>query len=181
MVKSFQPALQPNSFIPILSGGYIPHPTCKNTFTARELAHCNRHMRIAERLSEHTRHLPPLKVGDHVPIQNQIGPYPRKWDKTGLVIEVRQIDQYVIRVDGSGRVIIRNRQFLRKFTPVQQRLPRHNINEDIRTYQRPRTKPPNPQHLQLMRPILHHLPALPAQWTYAHQILQTCHNLFADL
>ena len=75
-------------------------------------------MKAHEQLSEHTRHLPPLRVGDSVRLQNQIGPHPTKWDKTGLIIEVRQFDQYVIRVDGSGRVTIRNRKFLRKFIPA---------------------------------------------------------------
>ena len=42
-------------------------------------------------------------------LQNQVGPHPLKWDKTGRVIEVRQFDQYVVRVDGSGRVTLRNR------------------------------------------------------------------------
>ena len=55
----------------------------------------------------------------HVRIQNQTGPQPLKWDKTWTVLEVRQFDQYVIKVDGSDRVTIRNRKFLRKYTPVQ--------------------------------------------------------------
>ncbi|GFN83680.1 Pol polyprotein [Plakobranchus ocellatus] len=54
-------------------------------------------MRAAERLSEHTRVLPPLTVGDSVRIQNQTGPHPTKWDKTGTVVEVRQFDQKCIR------------------------------------------------------------------------------------
>ena len=105
-------------FIPIHPGKYEPHPTWKSTLQEREMALRKRHMKAHEQLSEHTRHLPPLRVGDSVRIQNQIGPHPTKWDKTGMVIEVRQFDQYVIRVDGSGRVTIRNRKFLRKFTPV---------------------------------------------------------------
>ena len=44
-------------------------------------------------------------------------PHPNKWDKTGIVVEVRQFDQYVIRVDGSGRVTLRNRRHLRKYVP----------------------------------------------------------------
>jgi hypothetical protein len=32
-----------------------------------------------------------------------------KWDKTGVIIEVRQCDQYGVNVDGSGRVTLRNR------------------------------------------------------------------------
>ena len=62
--------------------------------------------------------LPPLTIGDCVMIQNQTGPNPTKWDKTGVVVEVRQFDQYVVRVDVSGRVTLRNRRFLRKYIPV---------------------------------------------------------------
>ena len=105
-------------FIPILPGRYRPHNTWKETLLAREEALRNRHMKAAERWSEHTKRLPPLKVGDTVRIQNQTGPFPIKWDKTGRVVEVRQFDQYVVRVDGSGRVTLRNRKFLRKYVPV---------------------------------------------------------------
>jgi hypothetical protein len=110
-------------FIPIHPGKYQPHTTWRETLTAREEALRNRHMRTAERLSEHTRPLPQLVVGDYVRIQNQTGPHPTKWDKTGIVVEVRQFDQYVVRVDGSGRVTLRNRKFLRKYLPVIQRSP----------------------------------------------------------
>ena len=60
------------------------------------------HQKTVERLTEHTRSLPPLVIGDSVRVQNQSGPHPTKWDKTGIVVEVRQFDQYVIRADGSG-------------------------------------------------------------------------------
>ena len=76
-------------FIPILPGRYKPHPTWSDTLAAREEALRNRHMRAAERWTEHTSRLPPLVVGDHVRIQNQTSSHPIKWDKTGVVIEVR--------------------------------------------------------------------------------------------
>ena len=110
-------------FIPIHPGKYMPHKTWQETMIHREEALRNRHMKICERLSAHTRTLPPLKVGDTVRIQNQTGPHPTKWDKTGIVVEVRQFDQYVIRVDGSGRVTLRNRKFLRQYHPVIARNP----------------------------------------------------------
>jgi hypothetical protein len=50
-------------------------------------------------------------------IQNLVGNQPRRWERTGVVIEVRQFHQYVVRVDGTGRVTLRNRQHLRKFSP----------------------------------------------------------------
>ena len=110
-------------FIPIHPGKYVPHKTWRETLISREMALRNRHMRDAERLSANTRVLPPLAVGDCVRIQNQTGPYPTKWDKTGIIIEVRQFDQYVVRVDGSGRVTLRNRKFLRLYHPVIARAP----------------------------------------------------------
>ena len=51
-------------------------------------------------------------------LQNQTGPRPKKWEKTGVVVEVRQHNQYLIRVDGSGRLTLRNRQFLRTYEPL---------------------------------------------------------------
>ena len=63
-------------FMPIHPGKYQPHSTWRETLTSREEALRNRHMRAAERLSEHTRPLPPLTIGDCVRIQNQTGPNP---------------------------------------------------------------------------------------------------------
>jgi len=133
-------------FIPILPGRYRPHETWRETLATREDALRNRHMKAAERWSEHTKKLPPLIVGDHVRIQNQIGTNPRKWDKTGTVIEVRQHNQYVMRVDGSGRVTIRNRKFLRKYLPVIARNPCRTIAQNLYT------PGPTPHRMQENRP-----------------------------
>ena len=130
-------------FIPIHPGRYEPHPTWRETLLAREEALRNRHMKMAERLTEHTQRLPPLKVGDKVRIQNQTGPHPTKWDKTGTVIEVRQFDQYLTKVDGSGRATLRNRKFLRQYVPAI-------TQENIHTYHVPTLtfgyKSDNPNH-----------------------------------
>ncbi|VDI23975.1 Hypothetical predicted protein [Mytilus galloprovincialis] len=79
-------------FIPIPPGRYSPHNTWRETLDAREEALRNRHIKQGERLSEHTKRLPQLATGDCVRIQNQIGHYPLKWDKTGIIIEVCQFD-----------------------------------------------------------------------------------------
>ena len=103
---------QIRDFVPVLPGKYKPDPVWVQTAERREEAlHC-RHRRAEERLLEHTRKLPPLVVGDLVRIQNQVGRFPNKWDKTGRVVEVRQYDQYVVRSDSSGRLTVRNRKFL---------------------------------------------------------------------
>lgn len=118
-------------FIPIPPGQYRPHPTWRETLKAREEALRNRHMRDHERWSEHSKRLPPLAVGDAVRLQNQVGRHPKKWDKTGQVVEVRQHHQYVIRIDGSGRMTLRNRQFLRKYTPVMPARRQHIRVEEL--------------------------------------------------
>ena len=87
------------------------------TMEKREQALARRHARQEQLLSEHTKTLVPLKVSDVVSIQNQHGPHPLKWDKSGTVVEVMQYDQYKIRMDGSGRVSVRNRKFLKKIVP----------------------------------------------------------------
>ena len=118
--------------IPILPGRYQPHSVWKESLSAREQALRNRHMANHERWRQHTRFLPPLSVGDHVRLQNQAGRHPNKWDKTGVVVEVRQYHQYVIRVDGSGRITIRNRRFLRKYIPACQPNRKRTILDDLR-------------------------------------------------
>ena len=72
----------------------------------------NRHQRECEKLTEHTQRLLPLVIGDHVHVRNQSGQFPLKWDKTGIIIEVKQNYQYFAKVDGSGRLTRRNRKFL---------------------------------------------------------------------
>ena len=65
-----------------------------------------------------TKHIPPLNFGDPVQIQNQTGIRPTKWNNTGFVTEVLPHRQYRVVLDGSRRVILRNRRFLKKILPV---------------------------------------------------------------
>ena len=59
-------------------------------------------------------------------IQNQTGNKPRRWDKTGTVVECKDFDQYLDKVDGSGRVTLRNRKFLRQRPPIR----KHEVKEN---------------------------------------------------
>ena len=47
----------------------------------------------------------------------------KKWDKTGLILEDMESNKCWIKVDRSGQVTDRNRQFLRQFTPVTTQQP----------------------------------------------------------
>lgn len=114
----------------------------------------------AERLSAHTRALLQVEDGDYVHIQNQIGPHPTKWDKAGMIIEVRQFDQYVVRVDGSGRVTPRNRKLVRRYIPVILRFPRASLPSPTATMSKsismvpPTRREPAPQAQAMNRSAL---------------------------
>ena len=69
---------------------------------------------MEERLRIGTKVLSKLEVGNLVSIQNQTGPRAKKWDKTGTIVEVLPFDQFRVRVDGSGNVTLRNRQYIRR-------------------------------------------------------------------
>ncbi len=135
--------------IPILPGKYRPHKTWQDSMNTREIALRKRHMAAQEFWSEHTKSLPELHVGDHVRLQNQVGNHPNKWDKTGKVIEVHQHHQYLVKVDGSGRSSIRNRKYLRKFTPINQQTPRRSIDLDLLHFQHPNPPTDPTQHTAL--------------------------------
>jgi hypothetical protein len=92
-------------------------PLWREAWTARENAMRTRYTRSQEALGAHSRDLPSLSVGSRVFIENQRGPHPTKWDKSGVVVEVSPHDQYTVKTDGSGRLTIRNQRFRRAFTP----------------------------------------------------------------
>ena len=84
----------------------------------RELARARRCKSIQEKLTEHTKDLPELNVGDTVIIQNQLGNNPRRWDRRGTIVQSLPNRQYYVKVDGSRRLTLRNRKFLRKISPL---------------------------------------------------------------
>jgi hypothetical protein len=93
-------------------------------WSAKENAIRARLVRTCENLEPHSRELIPLMVGDKVLIQNQVrsSGRPNKWDRQGVIMATKNFDQYLVKVDGTGRLTLRNRRFLRKFgqidTPV---------------------------------------------------------------
>ena len=77
-----------------------------------------------EKWKQHTKVLPPLRVGNHAYMQNLTGNHQQCWKRTGSVVEVKQHHQHVVKIDGSGRLTLRNHQHLRKLTPFR------NVNRD---------------------------------------------------
>ena len=112
-----------------------------HVLATREEVLRNRRISCKERLLLYTFRLPPLAVEDYVRVQNQAATNPTRWDKTGVIIEVKQFDQFSIRMDGSERITLQNRKFLSKFTPVNPRLLKRNISEVLRYSQKHRKEP----------------------------------------
>ena len=82
-----------------------------------------------------------------VAVQNQAGRFPKKWDKTGKVVENQDYDKVLIKLDGSGRLTTRNRRFVKKIVsppdladrnvphlqtnPVLDHEDIHDVSEDV--------------------------------------------------
>ena len=47
-----------------------------------------------------------------VSMQNMLGNNPLHWDHTGIMVQVKQFDQYGVKVNRSGRITFRNRRNL---------------------------------------------------------------------
>ena len=89
-------------------------PEWRDAWKQKEEALRTRYHGCQQRLAEHSRDLPALFPGDMVSIQNQTGRRPTKWERTGTIVETRDHNKYIVKVDGSGRLTMRNRRFLRK-------------------------------------------------------------------
>jgi hypothetical protein len=98
-------------------------PTWRSAWSAKEAALRTRFVKTSETLNRHARPLAGLTVGQRCFVQNQAGNSPKKWDRTGTVMEVLDHDRYCVKVDGSGRLTTRNRRFLRAYVPVSTEFP----------------------------------------------------------
>ena len=137
-------------FFPIKPGNLQLHPEWRLTMEQREAALARRHARRDKDLTEHTKILSPLKVGQVVLVQNQTGNKPLRWDKSGQVVEILEFDQYRIKMDGTGRSSLRNRKFLRAITPFS-RTRRDSHSTPSSTDH----SPPLPNDVDFIRPVVH--------------------------
>ena len=87
---------------------YRLHKEWITSATEREKMLAQRNKSMEEAYNRISRELRPLEVRDRICIQNG-----KRWDRTGRIVEVMPNRQYRVRVDGSGRVTLRNRRFLR--------------------------------------------------------------------
>ena len=95
----------------------------RDAWKLKEEALRTRFTRTTEKLNENARLIPPLQIGDRCLVQNQYGQHPKKWDKSGKIVEIHPFNQYTVLIDGSRRLTKRNRKFLRKYTLPSTSLP----------------------------------------------------------
>ena len=82
-----------------------------DTLAAREEERRTAIEHVSNKYNERAKSLPHLHAGEKVAVQDVVT---KAWDRSGTVIEYRpQYRQYTIRLDGSGRISIRNRKHLR--------------------------------------------------------------------
>ena len=67
-----------------------------------------RNLQLESNYNQRARNLAPLGVGSNVRVQNK-----GKWDRTGLIVETLPNRQYRVKLNGSGRITLRNRRFLK--------------------------------------------------------------------
>ena len=103
-------------FVPSHPTLYKPHSEWITAARNREKSLSQRNARLIEKYNRTAHTLRPLLKGQIVSIQSTNN---NRWNTTGQIIETLPHNQYRIRVDGSGRITLRNRRFLRKLrTPV---------------------------------------------------------------
>ncbi|KAK3702077.1 hypothetical protein QZH41_014766 [Actinostola sp. cb2023] len=110
------------SFVNRLEKFSNPHvrPLWRQAWAAKEEALRTRISHTTESLKAHSRPLRPLAIGETVFLQNQRGPTPNKpsMEHGRSYLWAPGHDQYQVKVDGSGRLTLRNRRFLRAYKPV---------------------------------------------------------------
>ena len=106
-------------FIPVVNDKYEPKQEWALVQEYRERALARRLDRDGAILERHTKKLDTVPIGHAVAVQNQKGRFPKKWDKTGVVVENMDHDKVLIKMDGSRRLTTRNRRFVKKIISPQ--------------------------------------------------------------
>ena len=88
----------------------------REAWNPRETSLCTRFSKSVENLDLRGHEYSKLAIGDRAFVQNQSGPHPNKWDRSGTIVDVKEHHQYIIKLDGSGRLSLRNHRFLHQYT-----------------------------------------------------------------
>ena len=106
-------------FLPRPISAYQLHESWVQQAKQREALFAKRNEKIAERYNKTAHELQPLPVGSKVLVQNKRNYRRGKWDRSGKIMEVLSNRQYHVKLDGSGRVTLQNRRFIREVSIPQ--------------------------------------------------------------
>ena len=122
---------------------YKPHKEWLIAGYEREKMLSERNAKLVLEYNKSAHHLPPLMVGDNVVIQNRKD---NRWSRTGIIVEKLDHRQYWIRMNGSGRLSLQNRRFLKKVStlPAPHIIPSPNLPPPEPNVPKPETPPTSP-------------------------------------
>ena len=106
-------------YIPTRPSHYELHKEWVISAQQKEPHISQRNIKLCECYNTTSHELQELPVGTSVVIQNQGGRYSRKWDRTDWLVEVLPNCHYRERMDGSGRITLRNRRFPREYSKLE--------------------------------------------------------------
>ena len=89
--------------LPLPTKRYEINPHWAQIIKDRETSMSMRNRNIKTEYDKHTRPLSELCKGDTVLCQNTRS---KKWDRSGLILEVGKYKQYTVKMDDSGRLIL---------------------------------------------------------------------------
>ena len=109
----------------------------------REESLRERNEKLATRYNRSVKVHQPLQMGASVLIQNNSSTSKRRWDRSGTVVEVLPNRQYMIKLNGSGRLTRQNRKFIKQIPHglVSNTIWTFPINDNITTDSSPSVPP----------------------------------------
>ena len=98
--------------IPVDPSKLRPHKEWIDAARRREDAFRNRNSELVERYNRGTTSHKPISIGANILIQDVAGKSRSRWNRSGTVVD--HFDRkYLIRMHGSGRIVSRNRRFIK--------------------------------------------------------------------
>ena len=106
--------------LPLPRNRYEINPHWARILKDRETSMAQQNDTIKSNYDEHAKELSELCKGDLVLCQNT---RTKKWDRSGEIVEVGKFRQYMVKMDGSGRISQRNRRHLQKIHKASTEIP----------------------------------------------------------
>ena len=105
-------------FVPAHKSHYLLNKSWLIQAKSREAQFTTSYEKAKRYYDVHKQNLPSLALGTSVAIQDVSRRGRHLWNRYGRIVDVKPHKQYAIRMEGSGRVLTRNRKHLRPIVPL---------------------------------------------------------------